>query len=116
MHVRTQIVEAFTRSVASFNQTLLATLPARHPNGQKFALWITGHSLGGALSTLYAARIKTLGYSIDGIYTYGSPRVGDKRFVDAYQAAGLTSLTYRWVHRDDIITQVRACVHALKAE
>jgi len=42
------------------------------------ALWITGHSLGGALATLCFARTP----QATGLYVYGAPRVGDQDFVD----------------------------------
>ena len=38
-------------------------------------LWLTGHSLGGALATLAAAHLE--GARVQGLYTYGCPRVGD---------------------------------------
>lgn len=41
-------------------------------------LWISGHSLGGALATLCFARIQ----GAAGLYVFGAPRVGDQEFVD----------------------------------
>jgi hypothetical protein len=48
-------------------------------------LWITGHSLGGALATLFASRVlseieRGKHYKLRGIYTFGSPRVGNEAF------------------------------------
>jgi len=40
-------------------------------------LWITGHSLGGALAALCFARIPEAA----GLYLYGAPRVGDSDFL-----------------------------------
>ncbi|MEA1910108.1 MAG: lipase family protein [Spirochaetota bacterium] len=44
-------------------------------------LFITGHSLGGALASLCFARIP----QAKGLYTYGAPRVGDKEFVNLFE-------------------------------
>jgi len=44
-------------------------------------LWITGHSLGGALAALSFARIP----EATGLYLYGTPRVGDKDFLNHFE-------------------------------
>ncbi len=44
---------------------------------QQCTLWLTGHSLGGALAVLTASRFS----AINGIYTFGAPRVGNRDFV-----------------------------------
>ncbi len=44
-------------------------------------LWITGHSLGGALAALCFARIP----EAKGLYLYGAPRVGDKDFLALFE-------------------------------
>lgn len=40
-------------------------------------MWITGHSLGGALASLCFTRIKTA----RGLYLFGSPRIGDEDYI-----------------------------------
>ncbi len=60
-------------------------------------LWFTGHSLGAALATLAADRIG----NVAGVYTFGSPRVGDRDFKNQYRAN-----TYRFVNNSDIVTRV----------
>lgn len=47
----------------------------------KRPLWITGHSLGGALASLCFARIP----QATGLYTYGAPRVGNAEFVSLFK-------------------------------
>ena len=64
-------------------------------------LFVTGHSLGGAVATILAAYLKEQGHD-PLLYTYGSPRVGNETFVQAY-----SSVThYRHVYRRDPIPMV----------
>jgi len=43
-------------------------------------VFLTGHSLGGALAVLTAARLLSLGRQVDGVVTLGQPRVGKAAF------------------------------------
>lgn len=66
-------------------------------------LWFSGHSLGAAMAAICAGRCK-LSYiksNPRALYTYGSPRVGNKRYVNYVQIE-----TYRWVNNNDIVTRV----------
>jgi triacylglycerol lipase len=80
--------------------------------GQGRTLWITGHSLGGALALLTAAYLrfpvnptKTLPRPIAGVYTFGQPRVGTHDFCDAC-AANFWRYYFRYVNQQDIVTRV----------
>lgn len=64
-------------------------------------LFLTGHSLGGALSVLAACRLASLGRRPVATYTFGSPRVGDFQF-----CAGYALPTYRVVNRLDIVPEL----------
>jgi triacylglycerol lipase len=44
--------------------------------------WVTGHSLGGALALLAAARLAAEAQTVDRICTFGQPPVGGSRFCD----------------------------------
>lgn len=68
-------------------------------------IYITGHSLGGALATLASARLTNSNYNITGIITFGSPRVGDREFAKAYNRE-LKHKTYRYVNNNDVVTRV----------
>ena len=66
-------------------------------------LWFTGHSLGAAVATICAGRcflseIDSVPY---GLFTYGSPRVGDRRFVNFVELNHT-----RWVNNNDLVTRV----------
>ncbi len=63
-------------------------------------LFITGHSLGGALATIGAKRLKHKG-GIAGCYTYGSPRVGDEEWVSEIKTP-----IYRLVNAADCVTML----------
>lgn len=43
---------------------------------------ITGHSRGGATATLFGAMLALNDYFVHAIYTFGSPRIGDKKFAE----------------------------------
>jgi len=61
-------------------EKIVSSLRRMQDNHQ--SIWITGHSLGGALATLAAARLVNdkVTENIRGIYTYGQPLVGDGEF------------------------------------
>jgi hypothetical protein len=67
------------------------------------SLWITGHSLGGALAMVAAAFLsKVVSHHIAGVYTFGQPRVGDSVFRDRYNKA-LGAITFRCVNDQDLV-------------
>ena len=58
---------------------LVESLVDKQTHGKK--IWATGHSLGGAMSTILAQRLEfTGGHDVDTLYTYGSPRAGGPKF------------------------------------
>ena len=63
-------------------------------------LFITGHSLGGALATIAAKRL-THNAGIAACYTFGSPRVGDSNWV-----SGIRAPLYRVVNAADAVTML----------
>ena len=63
-------------------RALLQSAQARAP------VVVTGHSLGGALAVLTAARINALAPGrVRAVYTFGMPRAGDPEFAAAYDQA-----------------------------
>ena len=69
------------------------------PCAEGLPIFITGHSLGGALATLGAAHLS--GWGLAGCYTFGAPRVGNKAF-----ASSLRTPVYRVVNPGDPVPHV----------
>ena len=65
----------------------------------EFSLYITGHSLGGALATIAARDLER--DSLAACYTFGGPRVGDEEFGDDIRAP-----IYRVVNAADGVPRV----------
>ena len=64
---------------------------------------ITGHSLGGALGIVTAHRaLRDLALSPAAIYNYGTPRVGDAEFAQAFNRA-FGAITYRMTYGVDVV-------------
>ncbi|WP_447963646.1 lipase family protein [Nitrospira sp. Ecomares 2.1] len=59
--------------------------------------WFTGHSLGAALATLAADRYG----NVQGLYTFGSPLVGDEGFARDFYVGG-----YRFVNNNDVVARI----------
>ncbi len=68
-------------------------------------LFFTGHSLGAAIATLAAERLHIKGQRIDGLYTFGSPRVGDSAFSEHFNEA-LKACTFRFINSNDLVTRM----------
>ncbi len=65
-------------------------------------LYITGHSKGGALALLAAARLhKEFGIAPAAVFTFEAPRAGTVDFARRYTALGIP--TYRFENRGDIV-------------
>jgi triacylglycerol lipase len=69
----------------------------------KKPLWFCGHSLGGAMANICSGRcaLSYIDSEPEELYTYGSPRVGCKRYVNHVKMTH-----YRWVNNNDIVTRV----------
>jgi triacylglycerol lipase len=92
-----RVHRGFLAAFAACREQVDAIVGRKRPSQR---LWLTGHSLGGALATLAAAHLGSV--PIQGIYTYGCPRVGDAQF-----AATLPRTShFRFVHREDWVPTV----------
>lgn len=81
-------------------------------NKQEFAhkpLFITGHSLGGALATIAAKKLKHAA-GIAACYTFGAPRVGDEEWI-----SNIKTPLYRVVNAADAVTMMPPGSDAISA-
>jgi len=68
-------------------------------------IFITGHSLGGALAVLAADRLIEKSIEVKGIYTFGQPRVGDKDYMIKFDKK-MKERTFRFVHDEDVVPRL----------
>lgn len=100
----TYVHSGFLRAWDSIRSAVVYALRDKLDQGQP--LYVTGHSLGGALATLCACDFAGGAYAGRTVlYTFGSPRVGDKRFVDLCNKR-LRGNCWRFVHSNDVIPRV----------
>lgn len=94
----------FARALGEVLQPMLAAL--EELDRGKPRLFLTGHSLGGALAVLAAAVLAfERSHDVTAVYTYGQPRVGDPDFSTAFNQK-LEALTFRYVNDFDIVPHV----------
>lgn len=65
-------------------------------------IWLTGHSQGGALAMLAARRLAAENIDVQGVYTYGQPKIGDMLFAANYDSI-LKKKTFRLYNEDDSV-------------
>ena len=100
-----QVHRGFSEAVNWVWPDLVKRLAQFRTNNQR--LFVTGHSLGASLATLASAKLHEINQSVDALYTFGSPRVGDKKFVDCFDTA-FAHKAFRLVNNNDVVTRVAA--------
>jgi hypothetical protein len=77
------------------------SLRTQFPN---YDIYVTGHSLGAAISVLCALELVEEGYDNVYVYNYGCPRVGNENFATYYNQ--LVPNTYRVINGKDVVPHV----------
>jgi triacylglycerol lipase len=100
-----RVHDGFSRCVESVMDGVSSAVFAAGYKSKR--LWVTGHSLGGALAKLYAARVcrGMVENPFSGLYTFGQPRVGNAKFRDDCTAF-FGACYFRLIHADDIVPRV----------
>ncbi len=97
-----KVHEGFWNATQSIMGDLAQALDTFCAQGQQ--VWLTGHSLGGALAMLATAYFVEQGIQPAGLYTFGQPRVGDSTF--AYRLQTAYTKAYRVVCEGDVVSCV----------
>lgn len=74
---------------------------------------ITGHSLGGALALLAAARMLDMGRRVEGVVTFGQPRVGKGKFAREINLR-MQSRVFRVINFVDPVTRVPLAIQGYR--
>ncbi|KAG2498402.1 hypothetical protein HYH03_003661 [Edaphochlamys debaryana] len=95
----------FYRQYASIQSELRALIRQQTASREVDTIYLTGHSLGGALATIAAADVATMFPETPvHCYTFGAPRTGDAAFVHLFDQHVSSNL--RVVNEDDPVPMV----------
>ncbi len=92
----------FLRSYEAVRSQVITAAQAAQTKNE--AIWLTGHSLGGALAGLAAADLSLLGLT-PGVHTFGQPRLCDEAF-RSYIENNYRDRYFRFVNHQDIVTRI----------
>jgi predicted lipase len=106
-----KVHDGFIQTYNIFRKSILDGLKSVGPRKN---LFIAGHSLGAALATLSVPDISaSTPFKIPTVYTYASPRVGDKIFAIEYNNS-FRNKSFRIVNTCDLVTSIPFPVPFLK--
>lgn len=97
----TEVHTGFQEALFPVLLEITIALHKYNPTGDK-GIWVTGHSLGGALAVLLASMFIEEGIEVRGLYTFGAPRVGDSQFSESFNEK-FTGVSYRIVNEGDLV-------------
>lgn len=97
------IHRGFEENFISLKQGIDGAISAikAHQNSTNKPLYISGHSLGGAMAFMAAYTLKTSGLDVAGLYTVGAPRIGNSVLVDHMAETIGVNRYYRVVNWND---------------
>ncbi len=99
------VVGAFGKVHSGFNGEVDILWPMMEEllKDNRQPVWFCGHSLGAAMATICAYRCKVswIESNPQELHTFGSPRVGNKKYVRHAHVDH-----FRWIHNNDVVTRV----------
>ncbi|MCP4407219.1 MAG: lipase family protein [Gammaproteobacteria bacterium] len=94
-----QTHQGFTEIYRTIREPIVETIKNLLVSGSYSRLYITGHSLGGALAVLAAPELRERTTMEPAMYNFGGPRVGDPDFQQRY--GELVTHSWRTVNTND---------------
>jgi Lipase (class 3) len=106
---RVEVIEALQRALSG-----QSIVPGGGPvHGPLQALYVTGHSLGGAMAALMGVMLVTepayapIADTLRAVYTFGQPMIGEPRLARACAAHSfLGTHVVRYVYRHDVVAEL----------
>ncbi|KAL0943663.1 lipase [Colletotrichum truncatum] len=98
-----KIHSGFSNAWDEVKDSVINYVKAAKAANPTFTVIATGHSLGGAISTIAAADLRRQGFPTD-VYTYGSPRVGNEAFTKF--VTDQPGAEFRITHLDDPVPRL----------
>jgi hypothetical protein len=96
----------FMTALADIWDPLFAAVDALQKK-QERPLWVTGHSLGGALALLAAWRFHRQFIPVHQIYTFGAPMIGNPAAAQAFEKE-FPGQIFRYVDEKDLVPKLPA--------
>jgi hypothetical protein len=96
--------QGFMKALADVWGPLSEAVDAERKRSER-PLWVTGHSLGGALAVLAAWRFKRKFVPVHQVYTFGAPMVGNEETARAIDRE-LPDKVFRYVNASDPIPRL----------
>lgn len=91
----------FASAVTSLARPVTEVIRAQRDRHGPLEVWLTGHSLGGAMAQIYAMHLRDVGIRVAGVVTFGAPAPGKSDFSVLY--GGLAERTHRFENDEDIV-------------
>ncbi|WP_218933311.1 lipase family protein [Rubripirellula lacrimiformis] len=97
-----EVHKGFYKASEAMMRSVVAAIEHR---GRPQHVWLTGHSLGGAIATLTMRQLESRGHRVGGLVTFGQPRVGDRAFTEEMNRK-LGSRILRVINEDDVVVSL----------
>ncbi len=84
----------------------------RRAMGKVEALYLAGHSLGGAMAAMMSAiltmdsQYKDIAKVFRGVYTFAQPMIGEPKLARACNGAALGEKMFRYIYREDLVPRL----------